>query len=421
MTYDLAAIRECFPALSIRDNGMPRIYFDNPAGTQVPSSVAEAMNHCMFEASANLGGAFRSSVAADQVVLDARLAMADFLNAPSEEEIVFGQNMTSLTFHIGRSIGRYFNEGDEIILSRMCHDGNVYPWVLMARDHGLTVKWLPFNTETYEFDLDRLDELLSDRTRLVCVGGASNLTGTLNDVKTISDKARAVGAWTYVDAVQSAPHVSTDVQDIGCDFLVCSAYKFFGPHQGILWGRRDILEALEPYKLRPADDEIPWCFETGTQSHEGMAGVQAAVDYFAWIGETMAKDYQGNHSAFSGRRRHVHAALDLLFGYEKELATRLVEGLQRLPGVTIRGVTNPHAFDRRVPTVAFTAQGKKPRDIVQALAERNIFAWSGHNFAVEVVRALGLEESGGVVRIGPVHYNSTGEIDTLLAALAEIL
>ncbi|HEY5654994.1 MAG TPA: aminotransferase class V-fold PLP-dependent enzyme, partial [Woeseiaceae bacterium] len=189
MTYDLAAIRECFPALSIRDNGMPRIYFDNPAGTQVPSSVAEAMNHCMFEASANLGGAFRSSVAADQVVLDARLAMADFLNAPSEEEIVFGQNMTSLTFHIGRSIGRYFNEGDEIILSRMCHDGNVYPWVLMARDHGLTVKWLPFNTETYEFDLDRLDELLSDRTRLVCVGGASNLTGTLNDVKTISDKA----------------------------------------------------------------------------------------------------------------------------------------------------------------------------------------------------------------------------------------
>jgi cysteine desulfurase family protein (TIGR01976 family) len=421
VTYDLAAIRECFPALSIRDNGMPRIYFDNPAGTQVPSSVAEAMNHCMFEASANLGGVFRTSVAADRVVLDARLAMADFLNAPSEEEIVFGQNMTSLTFHIARSIGRYFKAGDEIILSRMCHDGNVYPWVLMARDHGLTVKWLPFNTETYEFDLDRLDELLSDRTRLVCVGGASNLTGTLNDVKTISDKARAVGAWTYVDAVQSAPHVSTDVQAIGCDFLVCSAYKFFGPHQGILWRRRDILEALEPYKLRPADDEIPWRFETGTQSHEGMAGVQAAVDYFARIGETMAQEHHANHSGFSGRRQHVHAAMDLLFDYEKQLAGRLIEGLQKFPGVIIRGVTDPHAFDRRVPTVAFTAHGKKPLNIVQALAERNIFAWSGHNFAVEVVRALGLEESGGVVRIGPVHYNSTGEIDTLLAALTEIL
>ena len=421
MTYNLAAIRERFPALAIQDDGVPRIYFDNPAGTQVPLSVAEAMNRCMFEASANLDGVFRTSIAADQVVLDARLAMADFLNAPSEEEIVFGQNMTSLTFHISRSIGRYFNEGDEIILSRMCHDGNVYPWVLMARDHGLKVKWLPFDTKTYEFDLDVLDELLTERTRLVCVGGASNLTGTLNDVRAIAGKARAAGAWTYVDAVQSAPHVSTDVQDIGCDFLVCSAYKFFGPHQGILWGRREILEALEPYKLRPADDEIPWRFETGTQSHEGMAGVEAAVDYFAQIGQSMAQDHAGKYSGFSGRRKHVHAAMDLLFAYEKELAARLIDGLQTFSGVTIRGVSDSAALDRRVPTVSFTATGKAPRDIAKALAERNIFAWSGHNFAVEVVRALGLEESGGVVRIGPVHYNSAEEIDTLLEALAEIL
>ena len=400
---------------------MPRIYFDNPAGTQVPSTVAEAMNRCMFEASANLDGVFRTSAAADQVVLNARLAMADFLNAPSEEEIVFGQNMTSLTFHIARSIGRYFNEGDEIILSRMCHDGNVYPWFLMARDHGLKVRWLPFNTTTYEFDLEALDELLNDRTRLVCVGGASNLTGTLNDIRTIAGKAKEAGAWTYIDAVQSAPHVSTDVQDIGCDFLVCSAYKFFGPHQGILWGRREILEALEPYKLRPADDDIPWRFETGTQSHEGMAGVQAAVDYFAQIGATMAGSYQANYAAFSGRRQHVHAAMDLLFAYEKELAARLINGLQGFASVTIRGVSDPGALDRRVPTVSFTARGKSPREIATALADRNIFVWSGHNFAVEVVRALGLEESGGVVRIGPVHYNSTDEIDTLLEALAEIL
>lgn len=421
MTYDLAAIRDRFPALSIRDDGVPRIYFDNPAGTQVPLSVAEAMNRCMFEASANLDGVFRTSVAADQVVLDARLAMADFLNAPSEEEIVFGQNMTSLTFHMARSIGRYFSEGDEIILSRMCHDGNVYPWVLMARDHGLTVKWLPFNTETYEFDLEALDELLTERTRLVCVGGASNLTGTLNNIKAIAGKAKAAGAWTYVDAVQSAPHVSTNVQDIGCDFLVCSAYKFFGPHQGILWGKREILEELEPYKLRPADDEIPWRFETGTQSHEGMAGVQAAVDYFAWIGATMAQDYCRNYPEFSGRQQHVHAAMDLLFQYEKKLAAHLIEGLQSFANVTVRGVSDPQALDRRVPTVSFTAEGKSPREIVGALAGRNIFAWSGHNFAVEVVRALGLEESGGVVRIGPVHYNSTAEIDILLEALAEIL
>ncbi len=421
MTYDLASIRARFPALATTDDGVPRIHFDNPAGTQVPASVAAAMNRCMFEASANLGGVFRTSVAADQAVQDARCAMADFLNAPSEEEIVFGQNMTSLTFHISRSIGRHFTKGDEIILSRMCHDGNVYPWVLMARDHGLVVKWLPFNTETFEFDLDVLDTLITDKTRLICVGGASNLTGTLNDIKSICSRARDAGVWTYIDAVQSAPHVSTDVQDIGCDFLVCSAYKFFGPHQGVLWGRREILELLEPYKLRPADDEIPWRFETGTQSHEGMAGTQAAVEYIAWIGETMAQDYHDRYPAFHGRRKYVHAALDFLFDYEKELAAHLISGLQQLPGVKIQGVSDLSALDRRVPTVSFTAAGSQPADIARALADRNIFVWSGHNFAVEVVEALGIRESGGAVRIGPVHYNSIAEIDTLLAALREIL
>ena len=421
MTYDLDAIRARFPALAIKDDGVPRIHFDNPAGTQVPASVAEAMNRCMFETSANLDGVFRTSLAADKAVLDARYAMADFLNAPSEEEIIFGQNMTSLTFHLSRSIGRHFNAGDEIILSRMCHDGNVYPWVLMARDHGLTVKWLPFNTETFEFDLDVLNELMTDKTRMICVGGASNLTGTLNDIKTISQKARDAGVWTYVDAVQSAPHVSTDVQALGCDFLVCSAYKFFGPHQGILWGRRELLEMLEPYKLRPVEDEIPWCFETGTQSHEGMAGTQAAVDYFAWIGETMAQDYQSRYASFSGRRQYVHAALDYLFDYEKTLAHHLIDGLLQLPGVKIQGVSDATALDRRVPTVSFTAAGKHPKDIARALAERNIFVWSGHNYAIEVVESLGIRESGGAVRIGPVHYNSMDEIDTLLEALRDIL
>lgn len=421
MTYDLEAIRTRFPALATTDAGVPRIHFDNPAGTQVPASVAAAMNRSMFEASANLGGVFRTGLAADQAVLDARCAMADFLNAPSEEEIIFGQNMTSLTFHLSRSIGRHFNAGDEIILSRMCHDGNVYPWVLMARDHGLVVKWLPFNTETFEFDLEVLDELLTDKTRMICVGGASNLTGTLNDIKAISHKARDAGVWTYVDAVQSAPHVSTDVQDIGCDFLVCSAYKFFGPHQGVLWGRREILEMLEPYKLRPADDTIPWRYETGTQSHESMAGTQAAVDYFAWIGETMAQDYHSRYPTFHGRRKFVHAALDYLFDYEKTLAHHLIDGLQQLPGVKIQGITDPKAMDRRVPTVAFTVAGKQPKAIAQALADRNIFVWSGHNYAIEVVESLGIRESGGAVRVGPVHYNSIDEIDTLLEALGEIL
>ncbi len=316
-----------FPALSITDDGVRRIYFDNPAGTQVPAGVASAMSDCLLQANANLGGYFASSAAAGRVVDSARLAMADFLNAPSVDEIIFGQNMTTLTLHLSRSIGRQLSPGDEIILSQMDHDANVWPWVLMARDCDLVVKWLPFSTESFEFDLDVLDELLTDKTRLLCVGGASNLIGTINDIETISAKARAVGAMTYIDAVQSAPHVATDVQQLGCDFLVCSAYKFFGPHQGVLWGRRSLLENLEPYKVRPAPEAIPDCFETGTQSHEDFAGVAAAVDYFAWIGETMAQDYWPRWSHLAGRRQTLHAAMDFLFDYEKTLAEHLLDGL----------------------------------------------------------------------------------------------
>ena len=265
MTFDLDAIRSQFPALSETDEGIARVYLDNPAGTQVPRSVVERMSACMLGASANLGGFFRTSGLAGEIVADAQAAMAEFLNAPSHGEIVFGQNMTSLTFHVSRSIGRYFSPGDEIVLSRMDHDANIQPWVLMARDHDLVVRWLPFDTQTFEIDLSKLDDVLTDKTRLVCVGGASNLTGTINDVDNICRKASDAGAWTFVDAVQSAPHITTDVQAIGCDFLVCSAYKFFGPHQGILWGRRDVLERLEPYKVRPAPDSIPWSFAPGTR------------------------------------------------------------------------------------------------------------------------------------------------------------
>ena len=218
----------------------------------------------MLESNANLGGYFRTSERATALVDEAHVAMADLLNAASSDEIVFGQNMTTITLHMSRSIGQLMQAGDEIILTRMDHDANVQPWVLLARDLGLEIKWLPFDLESFEFDLSQLDDLLTDKTRLVCVGGASNLIGTINDVKTISSKAREAGAWTYIDAVQSVPHVSTDVQDLGCDFLVCSAYKFFGPHQGILWGRREVLEALEAYKVRPAPEETPGCFETGT-------------------------------------------------------------------------------------------------------------------------------------------------------------
>jgi len=421
MQFDLDSVRSQFPALSIADNGVPRIYFDNPAGTQVPASVVHAMSDCLLNKNANLGGYFASSAEAGELVDASRAAMADFLNAPSAEEIIFAQNMTTITLHISRSIGRLFSPGDEIILSQMDHDANVWPWVLMARDLDLKVKWLPFNKQTFEFDLDVVDELLTERTRLLCVGGASNLTGTINDVTAICDKARDAGALTYIDAVQSVPHIATDVQQIACDFLVCSAYKFFGPHQGVLWARREVLERLEPYKVRPAPGEIPGCFETGTQSHEDFAGVAAAVDYFGWIGETMAQDYKDRWSHLPGRRQNVHAAMDCLFDYEKSLAEHLITGLVQLDGVTVQGITAAQAMDRRVPTVAFTHHSIAPSAIAESLARQNIFVWSGHNYAVEVAKALGIYETGGAVRIGPVHYNSRDEIDEVLAALADIV
>jgi len=421
MPLDLDTIRASFPALSTTDNGVPRIYFDNPAGTQVPKSVVDSMSECLIESNANVHGSFVTSQRADHVIAGAHEAMADMLNAESPDEIIFGQNMTTLTLHISRSIGRLLNAGDEIVLSRMDHDGNVGPWLLLARDLGLEVRWLPFNDETFEFDPDVVNEVITERTRLVCVGAASNLIGTINDVKSICAKAKAVGAMTYIDAVQGVPHVSTDVQDLGCDFLVCSAYKFFGPHQGILWGRRELLERLEPYKLRPAPEEIPDCFETGTQNHEGMAGTMAAVDYFSWVGETMASGYHDKYSHFDGRRKFVHAAMDCLFDYEADLAKKLIKGLQQLPGVHVQGISAPDAMRRRVPTVSITVNNTSPDVIAAELGARNIFVWSGNVYAVEATNFLGIEDSGGVVRIGPVHYNTHAEVDSVLNALADIL
>ena len=421
MRYDVEAIRSEFPALSISDDGVRRIYFDNPAGTQVPQSVIDKMAECLAESNANLGGFFQTSEQATALADEAHVAMAELLNAPSPDEIVFGQNMTTITLHISRSIGQLTKPGDEIILTRMDHDANVQPWVLLARDLDLQIKWLPFDLDSFEFDLSLLDDLLTDKTKLVCVGGASNLIGTINDIKTISSKARDAGAWSYIDAVQSVPHVSTDVQDIGCDFLVCSAYKFFGPHQGILWGRREVLESLEAYKVRPASDEIPGCFETGTLCHEGMAGTTAAVNYLASIGERFASNYQGQNEKYEGRCRHVHAAMDCLFDYEKSLAGKLIDGLQQLPGVRVQGITAKDAMARRVPTVAFTVDGVAPESIAESLAMKNINVWSGHNYAVEAAMALGIYDSGGAVRVGPVHYNTRDEIDGILHALDEIL
>mgnify|MGYP001163483786 FL=1 len=422
MPLDLELIRQQFPALALTDKGCPRIYFDNPGGTQVPQQMLDRMNHSLVHANANHGGAFRTSVDSDAILDDAHLGMADLLNAPSADEIVFGSNMTTLTFSVSRAIGRRLQKGDALLLTRMDHDGNIGPWLKLAEDLDLTVRWLEFDPESYEYRMEDLDGLLSSGdVKLAAINYASNCTGTINDVKTITQKVQASGGLVYVDAVQYVPHGPTDVQDLGCDFLVCSPYKFFGPHQGVLWGRLELLNQLEAYKVRPADEVAPGNFETGTQSHEGQAATLGTIDYLAWLGATMGTEFQSDFPRFSGRRLQLHAAMQAMQQYEQELSSRLITGLQRFPGVVVRGLTAPADMDRRVPTVSFTAENQAPQKIAEALALQNIFVWDGHNYAVEAVRTMGLADKGGVVRVGPVHYNTVTEIDQLLNALEAIL
>lgn len=416
---NIEQIRQQFPALT---GDHPSIFLDGPGGTQTPVTVIEAMKDCMINSCANLGGLFETSRRATQIDEDAHVAMADFVNAFSPREIIFGQNMTTLTFQISRSLGRQFAAGDEIIVTAMDHDANISPWLLMARDHGLNVKVLPFNSETFEFDLDEFDRLLSEKTRLVCVNHASNLIGTINDVKTIVAKAKSVGALSYIDSVQFAAHGAIDVQNIGCDFLVCSSYKFFGPHMGVLWGREEVLRTFAPYKVRPASEDLPGCFETGTLSHEGLAGVIAAVDYLAWIGRDLADtSYQNRYPMLNGRRRDLVAAFDCLQDYELRLTKRLITGLQSIPDIKIYGITNFDDLDRRVPTFSFTKTGTSPQTIAEQLGNQGIYVWDGHNYAIEIVRQLGLLDKGGVVRIGLTHYNTEDEVDKTVAELAQIV
>ncbi len=420
-TYPIDAIRSHFPALALSDNGVDRLYFDNPAGTQVPERVLERTREAMVECNANLGGFFTTTLKSEELYVAGHEAMADMLNASSAREVAFGANMTTLTLHVSRSIARDLKPGDEIIVTRMDHDANIAPWLLIAEDTGATIKWLDFDTGTYQFADDAIDPLLSDRTRLVALGYASNCTGTINDVKAMAAKARATGALTYVDAVQYAPHGPIDVQDLGCDFLACSPYKFFGPHQGVLWGREEVLERLHPYKVRPASDDPGEKFETGTPSFEAIAGTLGAVEYFEEIGAAYADPGATKYAPLRDRTARIHAALDYLGAYELDITRRLTAGLQALPGVTIRGITNANLFHMRVPTVSITVEGHHPKRLAEALAKRNIFVWDGHNYAVEPVRRLGLLDKGGVLRIGPAHYNTSDEIDRFLTALDELI
>jgi cysteine desulfurase family protein (TIGR01976 family) len=403
--FDPAFARGQFPALSLTDFGSPRVYFDNPAGTQVPHQVIDRTVECLTGKNANLGGYFKTTVDAGALVDQAHQACADFYNAASASEIVFGQNMTTLTFHMSRCLGAKFRRNDEIVLSRMDHDANVAPWLLLAEDLGLIVRWMDFDPETYEFPEDALRKVLSERTRLVALGFASNCTGTVNDVKQFAAEAKAAGALVYVDAVQYAPHYAIDVQNLGADIVVSSAYKWFGPHQGVLWGREALLKETFGYKVRPAGEDLPHKFETGTLSHEGMAGTLGAIEYLEQFGTGAT------------RQQRIASAWKAMADHEQNITLQLIEGLKTFKGLTIRGITSANAMHRRVPTVSFTLDGHHPDDLAQAFAKDNIFVWSGHNYAIEPVSRMGLMDKGGVLRIGLAHYNTAAEVDTLLSSL----
>jgi cysteine desulfurase family protein (TIGR01976 family) len=413
---DSSKVRKQFPALK-----KDVIFFDNPGGTQVAQSTLDRVNHYLVETNANHAAAFATSQASDLVVDEARSACADFLNASRSEEIVFGPNMTSLTLNISRSIGRWLQPGDGIVVTRLDHDANVTPWVLVAQDRGCQVHYVDFHLDDGTLNMEQLQEAIDSKPRLVAVGYASNALGTINPVKKITELAHAVGALVYVDAVQYAPHGPLDVQDLGCDFLVISAYKFFGPHVGVLYGRYDLLDELTAYKVRPAPKDPPGKFETGTGNFEGYAGVLGAMEYFEWLGNQHSTPGNGELDAkYTGRRLIFRQAMAAIHEYEVGLSRALLEVLEETPGVKVYGLNDLNRLAGRVPTYAFTLEGMAPRQVAQALGKRNIQVWDGHYYAISVTESLGLEGQGGMVRVGPVHYNTLEEIERFGEALREI-
>ena len=415
----VSEIRGEFPAIQQKAEGRPLTYMDGPGGTQVHGSVIEAMGRYLTEANSNASGAFLFSQRTDETAASARSALADLLNASRPEEIVFGPNMTSLTFNLSRAIGRTLAPGDEIVVTRLDHDANIAPW-LALEERGIVVRHADFDPSDCTLDMGSLEEAITPRTKLVAVGYASNAVGSINEIARAASLAHAAGAWLYVDAVHYVPHGPIDVQALDCDFLVCSVYKFFGPHLGALYGRFELLESLPAYKARPAGDAPPHKFETGTPSFEAMAGTTAAVDYLASVGRRYGAELAAQYTASEDRRLDLKAGMAAIRAYETGLCHRLVTGLQEIPGLRIYGITDPARLDQRVPTLSFTLEGTSPKEMAQRLAEANIFAWNGNFYALAVTERLGLEEHGGLLRVGLVHYNTAEEVDLLLGVLADM-
>ncbi len=415
--FDADALRPQFPALASLQDGRPAIFLDGPGGTQVPQRVIDAVSTYYRESNANVHGAFATSIRSDAIIDEAHEAVADLLGAASAAEITFGQNMTSLTFALSRSIGRTLQPGDEVVISRLDHEANRGPWVTAAADAGAIIREIEVDPATCTLDLGSLDAALSERTRLVAVGYAANAVGTINPVAEIVRRAHEVGAFAFVDAVHYAPHGPIDVGALGADFLACSAYKFFGPHMGILWGRAELLDALPAYKVRPAENR----WETGTQNHEGIAGTLAAVEYLAEVGERFGDAAPVPAASVPARRARLVAGMRAIADYEASLSLRLLAGLTSIPGLRLYGLADPARVAERTPTFGVTLAGWTPLDLARALGERGIYAWDGDFYATTLIELLGLADSGGVVRLGLAHYTTVAEVDRLLETLRDLV
>jgi cysteine desulfurase family protein (TIGR01976 family) len=409
---DVEWCRQQFPALTRTLGGQPVVFLDGPAGSQVPARVVEAVSYYLTRTNANHGGLFETSRESDALLEAAHEALADLLGVADPATVIFGANMTSLTLALSRALAKTWKPGDEILLTRLEHDANFTPWVLAARDAGATVREVEIYWEDCTLDLDDLAQKLSPRTRLLAVGAASNVVGTINPVAQITRMAHRHGALVFCDAVHYAPHALIDAAAWDCDFLACSAYKFFGPHVGMLWGRRELLSRLPVYKVRPAPETLPGRWMTGTQNHEGIAGAMAAVEYLTDLGCQVSPRP-------ANRRAALEAAYRAIGDHETQLVRQLLAGLAELPGVTVWGITDPARLDRRVPTVAITHYRLTPSDLAEYLASRGIFACHGNVYALPLTEALGLEPHG-VLRLGLLHYNTPQEVQRLLATLAEL-
>jgi len=426
MSFDVHAIRQQFPPLD-----RPAIFLDNPAGTQIAKPSLDRINRYLLECNANHEGMFETSRRSDEILHEAHTAMADFLNASCPEEIIFGNNMTSLTLHMSRSLARTLQPSDNLLVTRLDHDANIAPWMLIAEDKGCNLLWVDIDVEDGTLDLDDFARALEKKPKIAAFGYASNLLGTVNPVRKLTKMAHNAGALVYIDAVQYAPHGPIDVQDIDCDFLVCSSYKFFGPHAGALYGKFDLLNELMAYKVRPASDELPHKFETGTQNHEGIAGVLGALEYLEWLGSQFGAEQDPvwkarvepgrNEAGFTGRKLELKKGMSAMRVYESELSKALIKIVESVPGTRIYGVTDLNRLDERVPTVSFTVDGKDPERLADEIGNHGIYVWNGHNYALAIVERLGLLEAGGMIRVGPVHYNTMDELEKFGEVLKKVV